>query len=331
MKRFFSITIFLLILLSFTFGSLPTAFAVANDNYVYLGGIPAGFELNIKGVKVIGLCDVVSKEGVFSPSKDSGIEIGDILLKIGNNTINSAEDINNYLKEGVNDVTICRNNCLININVTPVKDVSGMLKIGLFVRNDVSGIGTITFITPDGIIAALGHPVMGDNSEILKINNGTIYSGVITGYNKGERGAPGELKGVFERDNIIGKITANRINGVYGKSNKEYNLSNLKKVEIADNSEVKIGDAEVYTTIDGKTPKYYKMNIVKIDLDNQDNRNFIVKITDQELLEETGGIIQGMSGSPILQNGKLIGAVTHVYINDPSRGFGIFIDNMKIQ
>lgn len=296
----------------------------ASSEFVYLGGMPAGFSMYTRGADVVGLCDVVTEKGIESPAKDIDIKVGDKILFINEFPVDNAFDIEKALiKEGDKNLTIERNGEIFLERIKPVKDLSGKYKLGLFVRDEVSGIGTVTFIKGKRF-ASLGHPVVDEDGKILKITGGKAYSCNITGYVKGERGKAGELRGVFLRNNFIAQIDKNTEYGVYGNISECLELTKLKEIKIG---QAKMGDAYIYSTIDGKTPKYYSISIIKVD-NSQNTKNFVIKINDKELISSTGGIVQGMSGSPIVQNGSLVGAVTHVFINDPTRGFGLSIDKM---
>ena len=206
----------------------------------------------------------------------------------------------------------------------PEKDLSGSYKIGLFIREDLNGLGTVTFLTDNGVFASLGHPVSSENGEIYSLRSGDVYESSIVGINKAHRGQAGELKGIFIGSKPIGTITINTNVGLFGKLTK-FNPLEYVKITVG---QAKIGKAEILSTVDGVTPKKYEIEIVKIDNRIGNNKNYVIKVTDKELLSYTGGILQGMSGSPIIQGGKLVGAVTHVFINDSSRGYGIAINNM---
>ena len=192
----------------------------------------------------------------------------------------------------------------------------------VIIRDAISGIGTITFYTSEGEFSALGHPIYNDNNSIFDLSSGKIFPSNVIGVYKGKKGVPGEIKGVFTEDNSIGEITSNSKIGIKGKLNKK-----IKGQEI-EIGKGEIGKASIYCCVDGTEVKEYSVSIVKCDYQNKQNKNFVIKINDKKLLEKTGGIIQGMSGSPIVQDGKLIGAVTHVFINDPQRGYGISVDNL---
>ncbi len=318
--------ILLLIILSFSI-ILTSNFKVVygEDVKYYLGGYPVGIELTTRGALVVGTCDVVTENGVDSPSKKVGITAGDRIMYIDSIEINDAFDIENAIKTGgEKTVIIKRNEEIINCNLTPAKDMTGCYKIGVFVKNGINGIGTITYFTDRGDFASLGHPVF-LNDKIAEIKKGNLYFCSITGFVMGEYSKPGELKGVFIKDKIIGNIYKNQSNGVFGQLNQDAYYKNMREVQLGVGM---VGDAVIYTTINGTTPKEYSVSIIKVDSKEGSLKNYVIKVTDKELISQTGGIVQGMSGSPIMQNGKLIGAITHVFTNDPTRGFGISINNM---
>lgn len=295
------------------------------DNSIYLGGMPAGFSLKTNGAYVVGLCDVVTDNGTFSPAKDANIKVGDIILSIDGSDISTAKDIEKEIINKTNIVAeVKRQDKTISLlNIKPAKDLSGNYKLGIFIREDVCGIGTVTFINGNRF-ASLGHPVIDDCGGIMEINGGSVFECNITGCIKGEKGKAGELRGVFLKTNAVACIDKNLYCGVYGDLDKNFDKSKLKKIE---QGIAVPGDACIYTTIDGREPKCYSISIIKVD-NFGDNKNFVVKVIDKDLLEKTGGIVQGMSGSPIVQNDKIVGAITHVFINDPTRGFGISVDKM---
>lgn len=299
-----------------------TAYAEGDD--LFLGGYAAGFTLTSKGAHVVGLSDVITENGIVSPAKNAGVQTGDIIIKIDKSDVNDANDIEGAVKDAC-PKTLCvkRNGEYLFFSVTPVKDICGNVKIGVFVRDDMNGIGTITYIKGNKF-GSLGHPVLNEDEKIMEISGGKIFSCEINGFVKGERGTPGELRGTFDKKKADGVIQKNTASGVFGTLNENFDKSNLKKIT---EGSAKIGNATIYSTITGQEPQEYNISIVKTD-DHSETKNFVIKVTDKNLLNLTGGIVQGMSGSPIVQDGKLIGAVTHVFVNDPSRGFGISIKNM---
>lgn len=320
-KSLFLLILFVLILCNFT----PLSVFANSANSVYLGGFPAGFSLETRGAFVMGLSDVVTFEGIKSPSKEAGVAVGDIILSIDGIAVNNAEDVEKVVKdekEKLLEIKRCDEKILLD--VSPALDMSGNFRLGIFIRDGVNGIGTVTFVN-NGRFASLGHPVTDEVGKPLEIIGGKLYNCNITGYIAGERGKAGELRGTFLKTNDIGNIEKNLISGVYGTLKDGFNTDNLKRVEIG---EGKIGSAVIYTTIEGDSTKEYDISIVKVTDASAEAKNYVIKINDKALLDTTGGIVQGMSGSPILQDGKIVGAVTHVFINDPSRGFGISIDNM---
>ncbi len=301
--------------------------AYAQSNYLYLGGNVLGFTIKTEGATVVGICDVITDKGLVSPCKNAGIEVGDIIYNMGDNKVNSASDVADALNEynGGEIVTkICHDGQIKLVDLIPAKDVSGEYKLGIYLRDDLTGLGTVTYYKQDGSFGSLGHPVSDENGKSYSVIGGNVFNSSVIGVNKATRGKAGELRGMFLGENPIGKIVKNTNVGLYGKI-EDFDATNKIKVELG---KAKQGKAKIYTTVDGITPKYYEIDIVKTDYFNSANKNLVIKISDKELLKITGGILQGMSGSPIIQEGKLVGAVTHVFINDSSRGYGISIDNM---
>ncbi|WP_352404847.1 SpoIVB peptidase [Sporanaerobacter acetigenes] len=309
--------------------------------YLTPGGNSIGVRLNTRGVLVVAVTDVIGVDGKrYNPAKDGGIKVGDSILEIDGEKVKDAEhvvELLNSIKKETIDIVIERNNAQFTTQVRPRKSVQdNCYRLGIWVRDKTAGIGTLTFYDENtGIFGALGHGITDiDTGELLKIENGKIMSARISEIEQGSKGSPGEIKGAFyETQDALGDITSNTEFGIYGKLYKK-NLDNNKSkpLPVGFQEEVKEGKAYILTTINDNKVQKYEIEIVKAQ--NQpfpEQKSMIIRITDKKLLQKTGGIVQGMSGSPIIQDGKLIGAVTHVFVNDPTKGYGIYIDWMLEQ
>lgn len=311
--------------------SVTRVYAAADDEF-YIGGFPAGFVLNTQNVEVIGMCEISTENGTVCPAREAGIKSGDIIKKLNDIEITSANKLTEALSEDFSkyNLVITRAGETKEITMQPAIDkANGKKKLGLLVKDSLNGIGTVTYIDKtNNKFGSLGHPVNNESGNVISINGGSLYGCSIYDVKKGLRGNPGELKGFFDNSQMLGVIKENTKCGIFGDISKDFNVSNLTRVKKGSVSEATIGKAYIYSTLDGNACDKYEISIVKVDADNKDNRNYVIKINDKRILEKAGGIVQGMSGSPIVQNGKLIGAVTHVFVNDPTRGYGISIDNM---
>ena len=306
--------------------------AVAEERVVYVGGMTAGFTLKTGTAQVIGTCDVISEDGVISPASTAGIRPGDCIKKAAGINVETVDELNeivNKSKGKTLDFEIRRGDETIICPITPKKDkVSNRYKIGVLVRDCVSGVGTITYIDKkSGRVGSLGHSVEGENKKEMHVSDGMVYQCSVVGVTKGVRGRAGELRGMFLTENPIGSAEKLCSCGIFGEIGKDFDGRGMQTA-LASADNVKPGEAYIYSTVSGVCPQKYEIEIVKVDKNNRENKNYVIKITDKALLEETGGIVQGMSGSPIIQEGKLVGAVTHVFLNDPTRGYGINIDTM---
>lgn len=321
---------------SFAFCSIGTETTVqaaaADSRLVYVGGMSAGFTLRSGSPQIVGLCEVMTDDGVCSPALNAGLKVGDRILTVNGIKVETISDLNAIVNKS-NGKSLAleyrRGKNVAKMSIQPVKDkVNNAYKIGILARDSVSGIGTVTYVDKtSGRFASLGHSVEGEDRQQLQISDGIVYECSIVGVNKGVRGKAGELRGMFIGDKQIGTAEKLCDCGIYGRVADDFVYEGLS-CAVADSSAAIPGDAYIYSTVNGISPKRYEIEIVKVDRNGKDNKNFVIKITDDELISETGGIVQGMSGSPILQNGKLIGAVTHVFLNDPTRGYGIDIQTM---
>ncbi len=309
--------------------------AIPKEIKLYPGGNVVGIKLQTNGPLVVGFSEIEnSEQKPYSPSKESGINLGDVILDVNGTEINSseflAETLNSLKSDDEIDIKVERDGKTMNKKVKPIKGNDGKNKIGLWVRDSTAGIGTVTFVDPEtGLYGALGHPITDvDTGDIIKISKGNIVNSSIVNVKRGEKGNPGELKGVFINDDTtLGNVMYNTKYGIFG----EYSLENFsgEKLSIGLKDEIQEGPAQIISTIDNGEPKMYDVVIEKLlQQDNPSSKSMIIKVTDEELLEKTGGIVQGMSGSPIIQNNKLVGAVTHVLVNKPDTGYGIYIEWM---
>ena len=306
------------------------------DIEVYPGGISIGVKINNKGALVVGYSDISTHEGLSeSPGKVAGIELGDIIEEVNGENIETCSDLISKVKTCRNDemtVKILRGNSEITKKVSLIKE-DNEYKIGLWVRDSTAGIGTLTFYDKDSkTFGALGHPITdGDTNVSFNIKSGTLLRSSVLSIKKGEKGNPGEIKGLFINENeSIGNIEKNTNSGIYGDGSVELINPNFNKaMTVAYRDEIKEGHAQIITTVEDGGAKAYDIEILKLlPQDEPGSKSMIIKIVDPVLLEKTGGIVQGMSGSPIIQNGKIIGAVTHVLINKPDVGYGIYIEWM---
>ena len=306
------------------------------DIEVYPGGISIGVKINNKGALVVGYSDISTHEGLSeSPGKVAGIELGDIIEEVNGENIETCSDLISKVKTCRNDemtVKILRGNSELTKKISLIKE-DNEYKIGLWVRDSTAGIGTLTFYDKDNkTFGALGHPITdGDTNVSFNIKSGTLLRSSVLSIKKGERGNPGEIKGLFINENeSIGNIEKNTNSGIYGDASVELINPNFNKaMTVAYRDEIKEGHAQIITTVEDGGAKAYDIEILKLlPQDEPGSKSMIIKIVDPVLLEKTGGIVQGMSGSPIIQNGKIIGAVTHVLINKPDVGYGIYIEWM---
>lgn len=304
---------------------------------VSLGGIPIGVRVSSDGVIVVGYSEIeINNNKEESPGKLGGLEIGDIILKINDIEVYNATDLLKIIKEsdnGLLKMDILRHNQNLTKTIQCKKEDDEDYKIGLWVRDSTAGVGTMTFYDPlSSKFGALGHPITDcDTNEPFLIKKGDILDSSIISVRKGEKGSPGELRGVFvNEDNPCGNIEKNTQSGIYGKIENNNTLNQkCTLMPVGFKNEITIGKAKIVTTIDENGPQEYDIEIEKLmDQNAPDSKSMVIKITDEKLLGKTGGIVQGMSGSPIIQNGKLIGAVTHVLVNKPDTGYGIYIEWM---
>jgi len=328
-------------------GLLPVKEVTLNiipDIKVVPSGEAIGVKIESKGVLIVGLSSLTDTNGrKCSPAADAGFEIGDKIMDIDGIRVEKEKDIVDYLNNRQNKnekikVMVDREGTRHELTVKPIKcekedgEEENKYRIGLWVRDNIAGVGTMTFYDPESrVFGALGHGITDiDSGVLVDINTGSIMKSKIASIQKARKTVPGELVGIFyDSGDSYGVIEKNTSFGIYGKLNRNQSITRGKAVSIGLNSQIKEGPAKIMTTIEGNKVEEFDIEIQKVmRQSNSESKSMIIKITDKKLIEKTGGIVQGMSGSPIIQDGKLIGSITHVLINDPTRGFGISIEWM---
>ena len=297
----------------------------------YVGGFPFGIRFKTDGVVVVGFGDVETDSGKENPAYSAGIRENDVILKANGQEIKSAAELTDAVacSEGKEMTFTCRRDGTeFTVSLKPVRSLDGNFKTGMWIKDSGAGIGTVTYINPTDLsFGGLGHGICdGATGNVIPMTRGDATTVKLNGIEKGLPGTPGELKGSLTQ-NKCGTVLQNTVCGVFGVFDKLPESAG-ELYQIGLRGEVHEGEATILTTLDGEGRQAYSAKISAISKDSKSNKCFTIRITDEDLMEKTGGIIQGMSGSPIIQDGKLIGAVTHVMINDPAVGYGIFIENM---
>lgn len=308
---------------------------VADRRYVMPVGMPVGLYIHTKGVMVLGTGKVTTIEDEAVEPAKTVFKKGDYILSINGTKIRNTSQAMSLIqscKGKTLGFEVLRDGETIRLTMDPVETAADVYKIGVWLRDDTQGIGTITYIDADQKFAALGHGITdADTGILMDISHGMVYQSNILSIVKGSQGTPGEIVGTidYQKKNRVGMITDNSDCGIFGTIDSDYlTYDSEKAVPVAHSEEVTEGAVQILCTMNGET-KSYKAEIQKIDVKNSAHKNFVLQITDEQLLEKTNGILQGMSGSPVLQDGKLVGAVTHVFVNEPTKGYGIFAENMQ--
>ncbi len=300
----------------------------------------AGVKLYTSGVLVVGMSEIKGEDKkTYKPYENTGIKEGDTITNINDITITTTEElVNNVNKSNGNQIKIkyVHQNEVKECSITPTKINNNEYKIGLWVRDSAAGVGTVTFYEPNSkSFGALGHGITDiDTGDLINISSGEFITTKVLNITKGEVGTPGRIQGTVDKQKNIGTIEKNSKFGIYGKVEdlSSLNLDYSKQMDIALRDEIKIGKAKILCSLDSNSPQEFEIEIKKINKDNNyDNKSMLIEVTDKNLIEKTGGIIQGMSGSPIIQNGKFVGAVTHVLVNNPTKGYAVFGDIMVKQ
>ena len=306
-----------------------------SENLLIPGGMPIGIYMETDGVMVLGTDEIKSSDGTSTSPAKHLVKDGDYIVGIDEEEVENKQELIEVMQNLSKKTVILhlrRKMEYINVKIHPAKDEEGKYKLGIWVRDNVQGLGTITFLNANSEFGALGHGIHDvDTSELLEISEGTLYETSIQNIKKGQNGSPGGMEGiiVYNHYNVLGSITSNTETGIYGKIDRvDKVFKNQEAYPAASKEEIKTGKAYIRCAVSGEV-KDYEIQITKIDLHpGEVNKGIEIRVTDEELLRITGGIVQGMSGSPILQDGKIVGAVTHVFVQDSTKGYGIFIENM---
>ena len=312
----------------------PAFAAESAPRYVCPIGKTVGIKLFSDGVLVIGLSDVETEIGESSPAKDCGLHQGDIITHINQEEVSTIEEVQAILQAAETreiSMNILRGEKSRQVTAQAVQcSADGAYKLGAWIRDSMAGIGTMTFYDPQsGIFGTLGHGINDvDTSLLMPLQSGAIMPSTVADVKKGAAGAPGQLQGAFDLERDLGSLYANTQGGVFGKLSDSSFADGCKPLPVAAAKEIKTGKSTIWCNVSGSEVEEFTVEIVKVFSEASDTRDLMLKITDQRLLAATGGIVQGMSGSPIIQDGKFIGAVTHVLVNDPTHGYGIAAENM---
>ena len=319
-KRLISLLLLINLLLPFN--------VFAYSDYILAGGQNIGIELNSNGILIVGTYSINGND----PAKKANLQTGDKIVAINQKEVQSIEEMLSVMNEISNkekiEITYKRGSNTLTTNLEPIMDENQVYKTGLYVKDSINGVGTLTFIDPNTkLYGALGHEIIEKTTgQKLEIKNGKIYSSIVTGITPSNEGNPGEKNARYDVNDIYGNIKENTTAGIFGMYTREIPQGKLYKVATKD--EIKQGEASILTVIDGNNIEEFKINILKINTNKIDTKNILFEVTDKNLLSKSGGIVQGMSGSPIIQDDKIIGAVTHVVVDDCTKGYGILITNM---
>lgn len=314
--------------------AMAVSAAVQPGNMVIPMGRAVGIKLFSNGVLVVGMSSIETKEGSRCPGKACGLQEGDVITHVNGGEVDTIEEVQAAMaRDQGQPLTIqaVRGKKRVQLKAAPVENERGVYQLGVWLRDSMAGIGTMTFYDPDsGLFAALGHGINDvDTSILMPLETGSIMRASVTDVKRGKSGDPGELHGSFDLTEDMGSLYANTRMGIFGTIPAEKKLDPVcKPVPVAHRSEVHTGPATILSNVRGDQVEEFQVEITKVSKEGDGTRGLMLKVNDPKLLELTGGIVQGQSGSPILQDGKLVGAVTHVLVNDPTRGYGILVENM---
>ena len=316
-----------------TFAMLVSAQAAEISSLIPIGHT-VGIQMSAEGVLVVRLDDVQTENGAICPARDAGVQEGDLIVGVNGEQISANDDLQKQIALSGGqpvELTLESDGSSRTVTVTPCADSDGVYRIGVLARDGMAGIGTLTYVDPEtGAYGSLGHGICDSETGVLiPLRDGSLVQSSVGSVQRGQVGEPGALQGEFASDSEIGTVDENTESGIFGTLTDSSIYDSLESVPVGSADEIEVGDAEILTNVEGDTVEKYSVQVEKIyPEDDEYGRGMMLRVTDPELLEKTGGIVQGMSGSPVLQNGKLIGAVTHVLVNDPTCGFAIGIEGM---
>ena len=315
------------ILLLLSIFIIPT-YALAYSDYVIAGGENIGIELNSKGIIIVGTYNVNNT----NPAKEAGLQNGDKIIKINSKEVDTISNMLSVIENSSNkeniSITYLRGNKEYTTSIKLIKSDDNIYKTGLYVKDSITGVGTLTYIDPNTkLFGALGHEIIEKNTgQKLEIKDGKIYSSTVTGVTRSSIGSPGEKNARYDSTKVFGNVFENTNKGIFGTYTGS--IPNKKLYAVAKKENINTGKASIFTVVNDDKIEEFTINIIKINSNDSVTKNILFEVTDKNLLDLTGGIVQGMSGSPIIQNDYIIGAVTHVVVDDPTKGYGIFITKM---
>lgn len=313
--------------------ALSVGTALAAQSLIPVGRA-AGIKLHADGVMIASVDPVTTAVGQVSPAEAAGLQPGDVILTVGGQPVDTNDGLQQQIAAaGDKPLTlhIRRDGKEQDVTVTPVKDTSGVYRMGVMIRDGMAGIGTITYVDPQtGAYGSLGHGICdGESGVLVPLAEGSLMEASVAGVQRGAAGAPGALQGEFNLQQDMGTVDKNTDTGIFGVLTDNTYYKDGKPLPVAQAGEVKTGPCEIWSNVEGETVSHYTAEIVKVyGPGGETDRSMVIHVTDDKLLQKTGGIVQGMSGSPVVQDGKLVGAVTHVLVNDPTRGYAVEIEKM---
>ena len=315
--------------------SAEEAVEIVSEQTLIPGGQSVGIKMDVKGVLVVGLEEIETEDSIVNPGYDVGLQLGDTILSIDNKDVYYAYEVASIVKnsDGILDIKVLRGGETMSFTIKAAKEYeSGEYKLGIWVKEKIAGIGTLSFYDPENnTFAALGHGIYERKTNVLvEAGGGELLKTEVSSINEGEAGKPGEIRGIFcNQDQPLGKVIKNSEHGIYATGINVDETYLAEPMVVGSKEHINVGKAYILTTIKGTNVERFEIEITKVNKNSSSTgKDIEIKVCDKKLLEHSGGIVQGMSGSPIIQDGKLVGAVTHVLVNDPTRGYGIFIENM---